>query len=236
MVRCRAIRSPRRRGSLTFIGSRSQPGSSARCAADYTIWGRTLLTLEGHTQVVAGQTVDPVNFDPPGTIRHLGLPLLHVGTTGLPLPGGVGLGQAKRSEEIAWHPANQWQPAQVAIKPGGTVRFRIAGGQTHPVGSGQAPPEDKRSTPPSASPRHDQASLAPLRSPAPHGGRPASPGPTLAVAATPTRTPSLRPHLRRSLRTPPTYPSPPDGGITAGRAPSGRMVRPRRKDRFARIN
>jgi hypothetical protein len=160
MVRCRAIRSPRRRGSLTFIGSRSQPGSSARCAADYTIWGRTLLTLEGHTQVVAGQTVDPVNFDPPGTIRHLGLPLLHVGTTGLPLPGGVGLGQAKRSEEIAWHPANQWQPAQVAIKPGGTVRFRIAGGQTHPVGSGQAPPEDKRFDASKCQPAHDQASLA----------------------------------------------------------------------------
>jgi hypothetical protein len=54
------------------------------------------------TQVIAGQTVDPVNLDPPGTIRQLGLPRLHVGTTGtgLPLLGGAALGQAKRSEEI----------------------------------------------------------------------------------------------------------------------------------------
>ena len=135
MVRCRAVPSPRRRGSLPCIGSRSQSGSSARCEADYTIWGRTLLALEGHTQVIAGQTVDPVNARPPGTIRQLGLPLLHVGTTGLPLLGGAALAQAKRSEEIDGTAANQWQPAQVAIKPGGTVTFRIAGGQTHPVGS-----------------------------------------------------------------------------------------------------
>jgi plastocyanin len=72
------------------------------------------------------------------------LPLLHVGTTGLPLLGGAALGQAKRSEEIDGTAANQWQPAQVAIKPGGTVTFRIAGGQTSPVGSGQAPPGDRR--------------------------------------------------------------------------------------------
>jgi hypothetical protein len=101
MVSCRAVRSPRRRGSLTFIGSRSQSGSSARCEADYPIWGRTLLALESpHTHVIAGQTLDPVNARPPGTIRQLGLPLLHVGTTGLPLLGGAALGQAKRSEEI----------------------------------------------------------------------------------------------------------------------------------------
>jgi len=36
------------------------------------------------------------------------LPLLHVGTTGLPLLGGA-LGQAKRSEEIDGTAANQWQ-------------------------------------------------------------------------------------------------------------------------------
>jgi hypothetical protein len=55
-----------------------------------------------HTQVIAGQTVDPVNLDPPGTIRQLGLPRLHVGTTGtgLPLLGDAALGQAKRSQEI----------------------------------------------------------------------------------------------------------------------------------------
>lgn len=36
------------------------------------------------------------------------MPLLHVGTTGLPLLGGA-LGQAKRSEEIDGTAANQWQ-------------------------------------------------------------------------------------------------------------------------------
>jgi plastocyanin len=80
------------------------------------------------------------------------LPLLHVGTTGLPLLGGAALGQAKRSEEIDGTAANQWRPAQVTIKPGGTVTFRIAGGQTHSVRSGQAPPGTGGSTPPSASP------------------------------------------------------------------------------------
>jgi hypothetical protein len=56
----------------------------------------------------------PLTLDPPGTIRHLGLPLLHVGTTGtgLPLLGGAALGQARRSEEIDGTAANQWQPAQ----------------------------------------------------------------------------------------------------------------------------
>ena len=72
-----------------------------------------------------------------------------VGVRGEPLEQGEQFeagqrdGQAKRSEEIDGA-ANQWQPAQVAIEPGGTVTFRIAGGQTHPVGSGQAPPEDRR--------------------------------------------------------------------------------------------
>jgi hypothetical protein len=46
------------------------------------------------------------------------LPLLPVGTTGLPLLGGAALGKAKRSEEIEGA-ANQWQPAQVAIEPAG---------------------------------------------------------------------------------------------------------------------
>jgi len=71
------------------------------------------------------------------------LPLLHVGTTGLLLLGGA-LGQAKRSEEIDGIAANHGRPALVALKPGGTVTFRIAGGQPHPVGSGQAPPGDGR--------------------------------------------------------------------------------------------
>jgi hypothetical protein len=81
------------------------------------------------------------------------LPLLHVGITGLPLLGGAALGQAKRSEEIDGT-ANQWQPAQVAIEPGGTVTFRIA--VARPIRSGPARrrPRTGGSTPPSASPAH----------------------------------------------------------------------------------
>jgi hypothetical protein len=52
------------------------------------------------THVIAGQTVDPVNPRPSRHDTPSGLPLLHVGTTGLPLLGGAALGQAKRSEEI----------------------------------------------------------------------------------------------------------------------------------------
>jgi hypothetical protein len=84
------------------------------------------------------------------------LPLLHVGTTGLPLLGGAALAQAKRSEEIDGTAANQWRPAQVTIKPGGTVTFRIAGGQTHPVGPARRRPGTGSSTPPIASPAHQQ--------------------------------------------------------------------------------
>ena len=60
------------------------------------------------THVIAGQTVDPVNPRPSRHDTPSGLPLLHVGTTGLPLLGGA-LGQAKRSEEIDGTAANQWQ-------------------------------------------------------------------------------------------------------------------------------
>ena len=31
---------------------------------------------------------------------------------------------------------NKWDPADVTVKPGGTVTFEVAGGATHPVGSG----------------------------------------------------------------------------------------------------
>ena len=57
-----------------------------------------------------------------------------------PTPQRRRLGQAKRSEELDGTAANQWQPAQVAIKPGGTVTFRTAGGQTHPVGPARRRP------------------------------------------------------------------------------------------------
>jgi plastocyanin len=41
--------------------------------------------------------------------------------------------------------ANRWEPADVTVKPGGTVTFRVASGATHPVASGdgsQAPKSD----------------------------------------------------------------------------------------------
>jgi plastocyanin len=61
------------------------------------------------------------------------------------VPGGPAVAQAKRSVQIDGTAANQWVPANVAIKPGGTVTFRVADGQTHPVGSGATPPaRDKR--------------------------------------------------------------------------------------------
>jgi plastocyanin len=40
---------------------------------------------------------------------------------------------------------NRWDPADVTIRPGGTVTFRVAGGATHPVASGdgsKAPKSD----------------------------------------------------------------------------------------------
>jgi plastocyanin len=42
--------------------------------------------------------------------------------------------------------ANKWEPADATIKPGGTVTFRVAGGATHPVvsGDGSNPQGDNR--------------------------------------------------------------------------------------------
>jgi hypothetical protein len=105
--------------------------------------GRTLLALEGHIQVIAGQTVDLVN---PLTLQaRYATWACHCFTSDHrpPTPRRRRLGHAKPSEEIDGTAANQWQPA-LTMKPGGTVTFRIAGGQTHPVGSGQAPPGDER--------------------------------------------------------------------------------------------
>jgi plastocyanin len=70
------------------------------------------------------------------------------------VPGGPAVAQAKRSVQIDGTAANQWVPANVAIKPGGTVTFRVADGQTHPVGSGATPRRGtSASTTPTASPR-----------------------------------------------------------------------------------
>jgi plastocyanin len=42
--------------------------------------------------------------------------------------------------------ANKWEPANASIRPGGTVTFRVAGGATHPVvsGDGSNPQGDDR--------------------------------------------------------------------------------------------
>jgi plastocyanin len=46
--------------------------------------------------------------------------------------------------EIDGTPQFKWQPANVAVAPGGTVTFKIVGPTPHPVGSGSAPPNDDR--------------------------------------------------------------------------------------------
>jgi plastocyanin len=42
--------------------------------------------------------------------------------------------------------ANKWEPANATVRPGGTVTFRVAGGATHPVvsGDGSNPQGDNR--------------------------------------------------------------------------------------------
>jgi plastocyanin len=63
------------------------------------------------------------------TISLLGLLLLLVG-------GGPAAAQAQGTAEIDGTAANKWEPANVTIKPGGTVTFKISGGPPHPVKSG----------------------------------------------------------------------------------------------------
>jgi plastocyanin len=61
------------------------------------------------------------------------------------LPSGPAAAQSTkpaRHAEIDGTPQLKWQPAKVAVAPGGTVTFRIVGATPHPVGSGPAPPND----------------------------------------------------------------------------------------------
>ena len=60
--------------------------------------------------------------------------------------GGPAAAQVSTSKgaEIDGTAANKWEPAQVSIRPGATVTFKVAGGATHPVGSGTAPPGDNK--------------------------------------------------------------------------------------------
>jgi len=53
---------------------------------------------------------------------------------------------AQATAEVDGTAANKWEPANVAVRPGGTVTFKIAGGVTHPVvsGDGSNPQGDDR--------------------------------------------------------------------------------------------
>jgi hypothetical protein len=95
------------------------------------------------THVIAGQTVDPVNPRPSRHDTPSGLATASRRYHRPPAPRRRPRpGQAQRGDRR--HRRQPVAAGQVAIKPGGTVTFRIAGGQTHPVGSGQAPPGDRR--------------------------------------------------------------------------------------------
>ena len=145
MVSCRVVRSPRRRGSLTFIGvtlavrviCQVRGPTTPSGVGPFSRWKAT------PTHVIAGQTVDPVNPRPSRHDTPSGRAAASRRYHRPPTPRRRRPRPGQAREEIDGA-ANQWQPAQVAIEPGGTVTFRIAGGQTHPVGSGQAPPEDRR--------------------------------------------------------------------------------------------
>ena len=43
---------------------------------------------------------------------------------------------AQATAEVDGTAANKWEPANVAVRPGGTVTFKVTGGVTHPVVSG----------------------------------------------------------------------------------------------------
>ena len=50
--------------------------------------------------------------------------------------GGPAAAQAQSKATIDGTAALKWEPANVTIKPGGTVTFKVAGGPPHPVKSG----------------------------------------------------------------------------------------------------
>jgi plastocyanin len=50
--------------------------------------------------------------------------------------GGPAAAQAQSNATIDGTAALKWEPANVTIKPGGTVTFKVAGGPPHPVKSG----------------------------------------------------------------------------------------------------
>jgi plastocyanin len=99
-------------------------------------------------QLRLGRASGPMSSLPvrqPLRLLPLALVIAALGAALVVALGGPAVAQAKRTAQIDGTAANQWVPANVPIKPGGTVTFKVAGGQTHPVGSGATPPaRDKR--------------------------------------------------------------------------------------------
>jgi plastocyanin len=58
--------------------------------------------------------------------------------------GGPAAAQAQTKVEVDGTAGNKWEPAQVNIRPGGTVTFKISGGPPHPVKSGTPPGGDEK--------------------------------------------------------------------------------------------
>jgi plastocyanin len=59
--------------------------------------------------------------------------------------GGPAAAQAQGANaEIDGTAANKWEPANVTIRPGGTITFKISGGPPHPVKSGSPPNGDEK--------------------------------------------------------------------------------------------
>ena len=60
--------------------------------------------------------------------------------------GPAGAQAAQATAEVDGTAENKWEPADVAVRPGGTVTFKVAGGATHPVvsGDGSNPEGDDR--------------------------------------------------------------------------------------------
>jgi len=60
-----------------------------------------------------------------------------IGVTLAAVSGGPAAAQAQAAKaEIDGTAQSKWEPANVTIKPGGTVTFKVAGGPPHPVQSG----------------------------------------------------------------------------------------------------
>jgi plastocyanin len=61
---------------------------------------------------------------------------------GLLLVAGPAAAQAQSRAEVNGTAASKWEPANVTIRPGGSVTFTVQGTPPHPVGSGTSPPGD----------------------------------------------------------------------------------------------